>query len=123
MELQQTGPIYKILTREQWASAQAAGVFEGSGIDLQDGFIHFSTAKQLKTTAEKHFSGQSNLLVFAVDPLDLGSQLKWEPSRNNDLFPHLYAGVQLGQVKNIWPLDWENDSGFLFPPEILDSKQ
>ena len=40
------GRIYKILSRAEWAKAQAAGVFEGSAVDHADGFIHFSTAAQ-----------------------------------------------------------------------------
>lgn len=83
--------IYKILPRAEWDVAVAAGVFLGSPIDLQDGFIHFSTEDQWPETLERHFAGQSDLLLVAVEAAALGPELKWEPSRGGAQFPHLYA--------------------------------
>lgn len=90
--------IYKIVHRDAWANAEAARVFAGAEIDLADGFIHFSTAAQVEETANKHFAGQLNLLLVAVDPAVLGEKLKWEPSRGGDLFPHLYGPLDVSQV-------------------------
>ena len=39
--------IYKIVTDAAWREAERDGVFRGAPIDLQDGFIHFSTAGQV----------------------------------------------------------------------------
>jgi uncharacterized protein (DUF952 family) len=39
-------PIYEIATGEQWAEAERAGSFLGASVDLEDGFIHLSTASQ-----------------------------------------------------------------------------
>lgn len=85
--------IYKILDADQWQQAKTAGVFHGAEIDLKDGFIHFSTGQQLAETAEKHFAGQSNLIVLKIDAAKLGKQLKWEVSRGGQLFPHLYGDL------------------------------
>ncbi|MFL5295217.1 MAG: DUF952 domain-containing protein [Phenylobacterium sp.] len=85
------GLIYKILSREEWQAALAARRFEGSAVDRQDGFIHFSTAEQAPETARRHFAGQPDLVVLAVEADDLSDALKWEPSRGGALFPHLYA--------------------------------
>lgn len=90
--------IYKILSRAEWEAAQAAGRFAGSPIDLQDGYIHFSTAAQAQETAQRHFHGQADLVVLAVEADDLGQALRWEPSRGGALFPHLYAPLQATQV-------------------------
>ena len=83
--------IYKILSRAEWKTACEAGAFLGSAIDVRDGFIHFSTAEQWRETLEKHFAGQTDLLLVAVEAETLGPELKWEPSRGGALFPHLYA--------------------------------
>lgn len=83
--------VYKLLTRGEWAAAEARGVFEGSAVDLADGFIHFSTAAQAAETGRKYFSGLSDLLVVGFEDTALGEGLKWEPSRGGDLFPHLYG--------------------------------
>lgn len=92
--------IYKIATRAQWTDAEQAGVFKGAPIDLADGYIHFSTASQAKETAARHFAGQDDLLLVAVDAAKLGDALKYEVSRGGDLFPHLYAPLGLSAV--VW---------------------
>ena len=90
--------IYKILSRTEWAAAQAAGVFAGAGIDRRDGYIHFSTAAQAAETARLHFRGQNDLVVLDVEGDLLGAALKWEPSRGGALFPHLYGVLAIADV-------------------------
>ncbi|HEX2655729.1 MAG TPA: DUF952 domain-containing protein, partial [Xanthobacteraceae bacterium] len=43
--------IYKICPISLWRQAERDGMFTGAPIDLQDGYIHFSTAEQVKETA------------------------------------------------------------------------
>lgn len=93
--------IYKILPRAEWTAAVAVGRFEGSAVDHQDGYIHFSTAAQAGETARRYFAGQDDLVVLEVDGDDLGAALKWEPSRGGDLFPHLYAALAPGVVRAV----------------------
>lgn len=95
------GRIYKILSRAEWAQAQAAGVFAGSAVDHADGFIHFSTAAQAPETARRHFAGQSDQVVLAIEADDLGAALVWEPSRGGDLFPHLYGQLATDKVRAV----------------------
>ena len=82
--------IYKVVSRDDWKSARKSGVFKGVSIDIQDGYIHFSTHAQVQETVAKHFAGQQDLLIVAVETESLGAQIKWEQSRGGDLFPHLY---------------------------------
>ena len=91
--------IYKICERASWRLAEQTGTYRGSQADARDGFIHFSTAAQLAGTMAKHFSGQRELLLVAVDADGLGANLKWEPSRGGELFPHLYAALPLTAVR------------------------
>jgi uncharacterized protein (DUF952 family) len=93
--------IYKILARAEWAAAKAAGRFEGSAVDVADGYIHFSTAAQAAETARRHFAGQADLLVLEIEAGELGPGLKWEPSRGGDLFPHLYGALDTGLVRRV----------------------
>jgi uncharacterized protein (DUF952 family) len=93
--------IYKILSRADWERALAAGTFEGSPVDLKDGYIHFSTAAQAPETARRHFAGQADLVVLEVEAGDLGEALRWEPSRGGDLFPHLYGVLPTEQVRAV----------------------
>ncbi len=94
--------IYKIVAEPVW---RAAGpVFRGAGVDVSDGFIHFSTLGQAPATAARHYAGQGGLLLVAVDPAWLGDALKWEVSRGGELFPHLYAELPLSAVAWVKPL-------------------
>jgi uncharacterized protein (DUF952 family) len=70
-------------------------------VDLADGFIHFSTAGQAQETARRHFRGQHDLVVLAVETESLGAALVWEPSRGGDLFPHLYGDLATGLVTRV----------------------
>jgi uncharacterized protein (DUF952 family) len=107
--------IYKVLSRELWNAAEAAGQFEGAGIDLADGYIHFSTRDQVVETVEKHFAGQSDLVLVAVDAELLGDALKWEPSRGGALFPHLYGTLMVSSVDSVQDLPLGEDGSHSFP--------
>ena len=96
--------IYKICPRELWRQAEAAGRFDGASVDRRDGFIHFSTAEQVTETASRHFAGQGDLVLVAVDAAKLGGALRWEPSRGGELFPHLYGALSLAAVARVEPL-------------------
>lgn len=103
--------IYRIISAGDWQAAQAAGAFAGTAHDLRDGFIHFSTARQAAETAAKHYAGKADLLLLYVRDSDLPGEsagpLKWETSRNNELFPHLYGVLPVAAVHRVekLPLD------------------
>jgi uncharacterized protein (DUF952 family) len=108
--------LYKIVAAAHWRAAEHDGIFRGSGADLHDGFIHFSTAAQVEETAAKHFAGQDDLLLVSVDGARLGGALKWEPSRGGALFPHLYGELALAAVTKVEPLTLQPDGRHAFPP-------
>jgi uncharacterized protein (DUF952 family) len=107
--------IYKICEQALWRAAEPDGVFLGTLVDERDGFIHFSTAAQVADTAAKHFAGQTDLLLIAVDADALGQSLVWEHSRGGDLFPHLYAALPLAAVRWARPLSCGADGRHMFP--------
>lgn len=107
--------IYKIVPQSLWREAEARGYFLGSPVDLTDGYIHFSTREQAAETAAKHFAGQPDLLLVAIDTSPLGGALKYEPSRGGALFPHLYEKLDLRAVKWAKPLPLGADGAHAFP--------
>ena len=90
--------IYKIFRAAEWAELQKQSVTRGSSVDIADGYVHFSTAEQTFETAIKHFSGESDLMLLALNADILGDSLKWEPSRGGALFPHLYRELRISDV-------------------------
>lgn len=110
--------IYKICPASAWREAERQGVYRGSADDVRDGFIHFSSAPQVAETARKHFAGQTGLFLIAVDADALGDALRWEPSRNDELFPHLYGELDLGAVTGVQEMHTRSD-GTHDVPELL----
>ena len=107
--------IYKICENALWREAERAGLFRGAPVDARDGFIHFSTAAQVRETAARHFAGAADLMLIAVETAALGGALRWEVSRGGDLFPHLYGPLPLAAVLWAKPLPLGGDRRHVFP--------
>lgn len=109
------GIVYKIVTVAQFMAARGEGRFAGSPDDLRDGFIHLSAAHQLEGTLAKHFARQDGLVLLALDASRLGPALKWEVSRGGELFPHLYAPLDLAALLWAEPLGLGPDGRHVLP--------
>ncbi|MEL6563620.1 MAG: DUF952 domain-containing protein [Pseudomonadota bacterium] len=96
--------IYKIFRAPEWAALRANGQTPGAPIDVADGYVHLSTAAQAAETAAKHFAGQDDLFLLAVEADGLGDDLKWEVSRGGAEFPHLYREMRIADVHWAQPL-------------------
>ncbi len=108
---------WKVLTAPEMA-ALLEGSFVGAPVDLVDGYIHLSTAEQLAETVARHFAGQSDLYLVAVDLAVLGDVVRWEESRGGQLFPHVYGVLPLAAVVGHGPLAYAADGGLIFPPPL-----
>lgn len=110
--------VYKIFRRPEWDALVREGQSAGAPVDLADGYIHLSTAQQVMETAARHFRGESDLVLVALDTDRLGPGLRWEPSRGGDLFPHLYRALRREDV--VWdkslPL---GAAGHIFPEGVV----
>lgn len=108
-------PIYKIFRAPEWEAMQAQGHTAGAPIDLTDGYVHLSTAAQVEDTAARHFAGEQGLVLLAVDDAVMAPDIRWEPSRGGELFPHLYRDLRMADVLWSAPLPWEGER-HRFPP-------
>jgi uncharacterized protein (DUF952 family) len=113
-----SGPFYKVCTEAAFEQASATGRFEGSPDDRRDGFIHLSARDQLRGTLDKHFAGQTGLVLLEVDADRLGDDLRWEQSRGGALFPHLYAPLDLTAVLSVMKLQLGENGSHLLPVEV-----
>ena len=109
--------LYKIIYTQSWGQACKKGLFSGAAIDLRDGYIHLSTAAQVKETARLHFAGVTDLLLVAIDESQVSANLKWEASRGGQLFPHVYGEIATALVMWAKPLPW-NGLEHEFPVEL-----
>ncbi|MEI6162158.1 MAG: DUF952 domain-containing protein [Roseococcus sp.] len=113
--------IYTLIREADWRAAEAAGAYAGSSDDRRDGFLHFSTAAQLRASAAKHRAGVRDLWMIEADANALGDALKWEPAAGGSrpgLFPHLYAALPLGAIRRAVPLPLDAAGLHSFPAEI-----
>ncbi|MGE3830679.1 MAG: DUF952 domain-containing protein [Parvibaculaceae bacterium] len=106
--------VYKILRKDEWDKALQEKTFLGSAIDRRDGFIHLSTASQLRETARRHFAGQTDLLLVGFDEGVLAPKLKWETSRGGALFPHVYGEIDPWTALSVDELPLREDE-HMFP--------
>jgi uncharacterized protein (DUF952 family) len=113
--------IYTLVRQADWQAAAAAGTYTGSADDRRDGFLHFSSAAQLRATAAKHRAGVADLLMVAVPTAPLGAALRWEAAAGSEragLFPHLYGPLALAAVSAVVPLPLGPDGQHIFPDGI-----
>jgi uncharacterized protein (DUF952 family) len=93
--------ILHICTRDEWATAQAAGVYTADSLASQ-GFIHCSTEEQVHVPATALFHGRQDMLLLEIDESRLPKPIVWEegdpPHPDGWLFPHLYAPVPVTAV-------------------------
>ncbi len=109
--------IFKVCDQTLWEDQQKTGRFTGAGIDIADGFIHFSTADQLASTLAKHFAGCENLVLIAINAEALGDKIVYEEARGS-LFPHLYEALPMDHVLWVRPLALDSEGRHKLPELI-----
>lgn len=107
--------IYHVCAETAWNAAKARGFYDGSADDSRDGFIHFSTRRQARTSTAKHRAGEDGLVLLAVDATALGDDLRWERSRGSRLFPHLYGELPTAAVRSATAIPLSAEGTHEFP--------
>lgn len=115
-EKMQSAAVYKLLTEEEWKAAEQAG-HAASALDRADGYVHLSTRAQLAGTAERYFAGKGRVKLLQFDSTAI-APLRWEPSRGGDLFPHLYAPLEIARAEAAWWLEPDQSGVPILPEEI-----
>lgn len=110
--------VFKVTTRTAWECARATGTLAASADDERDGFIHLSAAHQLAGTLAKHFKAQADLMLIELDAAALGENLRWERSRGQELFPHLYASLPTSAVRAVFLLQLGADGTHILPQSV-----
>ena len=108
--------VYKICSLQSWLSARSTGALAPSRDDQRDGYIHLSAAHQVRGSLARHFAGQADLVLLAlnVDDLPAGA-LVWEKSRDGALFPHLYGVLSSALVSRVIDLALDDEGRHQLP--------
>jgi uncharacterized protein (DUF952 family) len=109
--------IYHITSLREWREAQQRGEYRAASLEME-GFIHCSTETQVLPVAEKYYRGRGRLLLLAIDPARLSSELRWEPPSGGapppgvpagEPFPHIYGPINLDAVVKVFDLEPNSD--------------
>ena len=101
--------IYHLTSRDAWAEAQSEGVYEAPSL-ADEGFIHCSADEaQALRVAERLYAGATGLQLLDVDTEKLNAEVKREPSRSGEIYPHIYGRINLDAVVRVRDLDLDAD--------------
>lgn len=117
-DLMSKGLIYHVCKRENWLQSEVSGVYRGGTDDVVDGFLHFSTANQIAESISLYWYGTTDLILICVDADDLGTSLKWERSRDNQFFPHLYDVLDMSVILSVQELTLNEDGSHRLPDNL-----
>ena len=82
--------VYRVFRKKELEEFRKNKLFIGNKLDVNSGFIHLSTDQQVKETIKKYFK-KEQIYVVKFKISDLEDSLRWEKSRNNEIFPHYYG--------------------------------
>ncbi len=108
--------VYKILGAADWAMSEALGQ-SVTALDARDGYVHLSTRAQVGETLRLHYAGQAGVRLLEFVAGELGD-VRFEPSRGGQLFPHLYGTLTLGNARRTWTLDTGPDGVPALPGDL-----
>jgi uncharacterized protein (DUF952 family) len=96
--------IFHIISGEDWQMIKNESEYAPFSLG-SEGFIHFSYQSQLKSVADRFYSGIKNLLVLKIRVKKLVNALKIEKVGDEGEFPHLYGKLNLDSVEGVYPLE------------------
>jgi uncharacterized protein (DUF952 family) len=112
--------IYHLALASDWQAALAAGEYRVSTLGRtleQEGFLHASTASQVRGVADAVYAGVQELLVLlTIDERRLTVPLQWDAVPGSaEPFPHLYGPLDVGAVVLATPLLRSEQGGLEIP--------
>lgn len=120
-EVKRAARIFHIAHKSEWADALENGAYR-TGSLADEGFIHFSTGRQLLRTAEKYYHGDQHVVLLVIDPLKLAAELRYEQIADGQEFPHLYGELNLDAVTQVLPFSPESDGSFSWPKTLTPNE-
>ena len=92
--------VYRVFRKEELEKFRKSKLFRGNELDISSGFVHLSTKQQIKETINKYFkTEQTYIAKFKTS--DLEDSLRWEKSRNDEIFPHYYGTLESRLIVHI----------------------
>ena len=110
--------IFHITQKEKWNRSRPSGHYTEKSLQ-SEGFIHCSTAEQLVDTANKHFKGQSGLVLLMINTNDITPVIAYEANtKNSETYPHIFGPINHEAIKEVIEFPVSNDGTFSIPPVL-----
>jgi uncharacterized protein (DUF952 family) len=111
--------LYKICPAARWSEARRSGHVPISPDDRRDGFVHLSAAHQVRGSLRRHFAAEADLVLLEIPESRIpAGELRWDPARSGELFPHLYGALGADLVARVIALPLGADGQHELPPEF-----
>ncbi len=111
--------ILHITQRHEWEQAKNLGIYRSNTLD-SEGFIHCSTLAQVIGSANRFFKDQTDLVILKIDADQVTPEIRYEGADSNNLFPHIYGGLNIDAVTGSIDLESHPDGSFILPAEFVN---
>ncbi|MCP4166835.1 MAG: DUF952 domain-containing protein [Chloroflexi bacterium] len=113
--------IYHITTQNAWNAASNKGEYRIDSLDTE-GFIHCSTQAQVVRTANRFYPGQRGLVLLAIDPAELDTDVLYEEGEPGEDFPHIYGPINFDAIIEVIPFEPGESGDFHLPDSIQNTR-
>lgn len=106
--------IYHIISKQAWTAAQENRLYEPPSLQT-DRFIHCSAEEQVSGVANTLYAGRTDLFVLGIQEDQVEAEIVYEDLYEmNQLYPHIYGGLNLNAVRKVYRLEPDEDGVFTF---------
>jgi uncharacterized protein (DUF952 family) len=88
--------IFHIVGHDDWMAASVSGIYHPASLD-NEGFIHCSTAGQVRGVLSRFYADVPDLVVLVIDTESLGVPILFEQA-DDQSFPHIYGELPVDAV-------------------------
>lgn len=112
-------PIFHLAGPDEWAAS--TDQYRPTSLEV-DGFIHCSTAEQLRGVAHELFGDRNDLILLTIDPEGLDDEtLVYEDLYGHgERFPHIYGPLPTSAVNATGPYVSHLEEGLWMPDRRFD---
>ena len=101
-----------MVQRDDWIAAKPTGLYRPKAFDAE-GFIHCSTPEQVIAVANRHYPGQTGLVLLQIDPEKVDEEIVYENLYGGEeLFPHIYGALNVDAVTRVDDFEPNPDGKF-----------
>lgn len=113
--------IYHLTHKDSWKQSQKIDFYAPLSFE-KEGFIHCSTKEQVLPTANRHFHGDTSLILLIINTDKVESKVVFEDTDDRgEKHPHVYGKLPLIAVEHVFSLKPDNNGVFSkLPIEITN---